>query len=421
MNWIDTVFQRWNRTRKKSSSERRRPFRPRVEMLETREVPALMNFLQGFAFIDANANGLFDTGEAPKVGAQIRLVQPEGPDRIAVTDANGYYRFSNLNTGVYTLAELTPPEYTASGVQAIPLVSSATVLTASSVQVTLGGDSGSLAWNRTPNVSVASPSAYVLDGGPLNPYTSQLSSSNAHQYQGFLSSNGAAITPAFLTYCVDLFHANPSSFGVTLSSSPYLPAGSSLAPTTADNLGRIAYLYNTYGRTPFTGPTASASEAGLGLALYELIYDSTPNLAAGNFRVQMAANDPVVLAANNYLAESAGKNQSAVFLNVNTPPDASPAFSNSQGMLATELFNFANRTVTSPPTTPGISLVKTADKANYAPGESVSYRYVVTNTGGTTLTGVVVKDDNATPTYPGDDFTVGTVASLAPGARPRSP
>ena len=44
----------------------------------------------------------------------------------------------------------------------------------------------------------------------------------------------------------------------------------------------------------------------------------------------------------------------------------------------------------------------------------MTYSYVVTNTGRTTLTNVVVTDDNGTPTHAGDDFTVCTIPSLAP-------
>jgi hypothetical protein len=65
---------------------------------------------------------------------------------------------------------------------------------------------------------------------------------------------------------------------------------------------------------------------------------------------------------------------------------------------------------------PSISLEKTADKTNAAPGDPIVYSYTVTNTGSVPVTDVTVTDDNATPDYSGDDFTVGTVASLAPGA-----
>jgi hypothetical protein len=65
---------------------------------------------------------------------------------------------------------------------------------------------------------------------------------------------------------------------------------------------------------------------------------------------------------------------------------------------------------------PGIRLTKTASPNPVAPGQPVTYTYLVENTGGTTLTNVVVTDDNGTPGDTSDDFVAGTAASLAPGA-----
>ena len=61
-----------------------------------------------------------------------------------------------------------------------------------------------------------------------------------------------------------------------------------------------------------------------------------------------------------------------------------------------------------------MTIEKSADPGPYAPYQPVTYSYKVTNTGNTTLTGIVVKDDNGTPSYAGDDFTVGTIATLPP-------
>ena len=73
-------------------------------------------------------------------------------------------------------------------------------------------------------------------------------------------------------------------------------------------------------------------------------------------------------------------------------------------------------TVTASNQTPGLKIEKTANKTTVAPYEPVTYSYKVTNTGGTTLTNILVTDDNGTPMYAGDDFTVGTIPSLDPGA-----
>ncbi len=68
-----------------------------------------------------------------------------------------------------------------------------------------------------------------------------------------------------------------------------------------------------------------------------------------------------------------------------------------------------------PPVTT-VSLTKTASAKTVAPFQKVTYTYVAKNTGNVTLTNLTISDDNATPAYTGDDFTVCTIASLAAGA-----
>ncbi len=70
---------------------------------------------------------------------------------------------------------------------------------------------------------------------------------------------------------------------------------------------------------------------------------------------------------------------------------------------------------------PGLELVKMTNDAdansipgpNILVGSSIEWTYVVTNTGNVTLTEVLVKDDNGTPTNISDDFTACSIARLA--------
>jgi hypothetical protein len=62
-----------------------------------------------------------------------------------------------------------------------------------------------------------------------------------------------------------------------------------------------------------------------------------------------------------------------------------------------------------------VTITKTANTTTAKCFEAVTYTYVVTNTGGVTLAGVLVVDDNGTPNYAGDDVVVGTAYNLAPG------
>ena len=108
---------------------------------------------------------------------------------------------------------------------------------------------------------------------------------------------------------------------------------------------RVAYLYNQYGQTP----QGSNGAAALQIAVWELLYDAGPadpdgNLTGGNFRVNTSTLPAAVVnQANAFLAESVGKAESAVFLNVPPPFPSTPTTTRSQGVIVTGSFNFGNK------------------------------------------------------------------------------
>lgn len=68
------------------------------------------------------------------------------------------------------------------------------------------------------------------------------------------------------------------------------------------------------------------------------------------------------------------------------------------------------------PEAPGLGITKSADVTDIVPGESVTYTYTITNTGGQVISNIVATDDAGTPEYAPDDFIVGQIPSLAAGA-----
>ncbi len=69
--------------------------------------------ISGTIFDDSNGNGVLDSGETLLGGATVQI---QGTDYLgntviltATTDANGFYKFSNLAAGTYTITEVTPP------------------------------------------------------------------------------------------------------------------------------------------------------------------------------------------------------------------------------------------------------------------------------------------------------------------------
>jgi hypothetical protein len=81
------------------------------------------------------------------------------------------------------------------------------------------------------------------------------------------------------------------------------------------------------------------------------------------------------------------------------------------GISVTQGTTAANNNFGELPKTPGIQIVKDASVAFASPGVPVTFTYSVYNTAFLPLANVIVKDDNATPSYTGDDFNPQPVLS----------
>jgi hypothetical protein len=66
--------------------------------------------LSGHVWHDANNDGVRDPGEDPIPGTTITLDGPGGP-QTTTTDAAGFYEFTNLTAGTYTVTETQPTDY----------------------------------------------------------------------------------------------------------------------------------------------------------------------------------------------------------------------------------------------------------------------------------------------------------------------
>ena len=68
--------------------------------------------VDGYCFLDANYNGLFDAGEEPLAGVEIELFRQSNNKRLktTVSDENGYYRFGNVRADTFKLKALLPKD-----------------------------------------------------------------------------------------------------------------------------------------------------------------------------------------------------------------------------------------------------------------------------------------------------------------------
>lgn len=134
------------------TSARRRALRrrliPLVESIEQRTLLSTgIGFLQGYAYIDNNADSHFNSGDTASAGVTMQLFSSDGKTLLqsTKTDATGYYQFSGMAPGSYRLVELDPQKL-ATGMQASMTVDTATQVAANTAAITIADPSQALTW-----------------------------------------------------------------------------------------------------------------------------------------------------------------------------------------------------------------------------------------------------------------------------------
>jgi hypothetical protein len=311
---------------------------PKCEPLEDRLVPTTGAFLQGFAFVDANGNGQFDSGEG-QAGTTIQLFAADLATLHLYTPSNnlstvlgtltsdsiGYYIFNdsdvltnNLHPGNYNLVETPPAGFFNSFVDIHSQLDPATAVNASTINVSL----------TDPAHLMAKFDAFS-NGGKINP---QFNGMTEPAFSGQLLFNLTA--PGFDSGVFKTLCANFNQRVTVGSTFQVLPA--TLAAG-AVNGGEIAYLYDHFGTMVLSNTDANALQQ----VIWTLIHGSayTPDLS----------NAAVAASYNNFLALAQGKAEEAIFLDAGTP-----APGQGQSVMATGSLNFANAQANdSITTTPG--------------------------------------------------------------------
>ena len=299
--------------------------------------------LSGYVYVDANNSGTKDAGETPIAGVTVTLSGTDtlGPvNNITTTDVSGYYSFTALLPGTYTLTETQPAAYI-DGKDAI------------------GSQGGTTGNDVLSNI--------VLAAGVNG-----------------VQNNFGEIVPVPPASVSGFVYFDPNNNGLKEAGEPPI-AGATLTLTGTDDLGNPV------------SKTATTDGAGA--------YSFT-NLRPGTYLVSETQPAPYLDGKDAVGTVGGSVNGTLV------PPDAIGSIVLAAGASGIN-YNFGE--IDSSVPVPGFTLAKTASTQSAQPYQPVTYSYTVTNTGGTTLTGIVVTDNNGTPGLPSDDFTVGTIPTLAPG------
>ncbi len=426
--------------------------------------------LGDYVWVDTNGNGLQDDGQTGLSGVTVRLNGSDGSTRTQETGSAGDYLFTNLIPGVsYTAQCVAPAGYTYTstfnqdrtlgtnsnanpangGMGTFTLAGNEALRTVDCGLVPLPAALGDYVWNdlngngQQDDGPSAGMSGVIINltGSDGSTRTQTTGSAGAYLFEGLkpgVQYTAQCVAPPGYTYTSTFdqdraagnnSNANPATNGgmgsFTLGAGETLPTvdcGLVRIPSATASLGD--WVWNDLNKNG----QQDSGEPGLAGSTVTL-WQCGPNGEADITKGTNTLKSQVTGSNGQYLFNQLAPG--CYFVTFTTPAGGFTPTAANVGADATD--SDAVNGVTGPytlaegqsnltvdagfyATPPGLILEKTVNKPTIAPYEMVTYSYKVTNTGGTTLTNVVVTDDNGTPANPGDDFTVGTIPSLAPGA-----
>ncbi len=362
---------RTNRLQRLTQSRR---LKAMVEACEPRTLMTVAPFLQGTAFVDSNANGIYDPTESPLSGATVNLYLGNSttPLGTVVTGSDGGYVFDNTGAngiGHANVGSLTPGAtyrivetaggYYNTNAQVQTQVNTASVTSSNTITVTLANPNNITSTFQGPTNSTSFPEInYSTTGaGTQATYVIQLPTK--------LGGDPNVNTAVFQSMCVgvnDFLSTNPFT-------SPTVPQSA------LPNGGQIAYLFNRYGTTlPATSvvstlPTSYVYNstsynlqtvpaknviAGVQIAIWELEYGSNFTVVSAGSNSTATDLAQMNAAASYFIGASAGKSEKATVLDAvanggnpaTLPTTGAP--DGSQSLLATDSLNFGNAQMSSP-------------------------------------------------------------------------
>ena len=283
--------------------------------------------LAGTVFNDCNHDGVLNGSENYLQGAKVTLYSANSCKPIAsvITGANGEYDFTGLAPGNYKIVETPPCDYQAESTYIRSELNPATSGGSNVINATVVDPTSVYANNGGNNTSQYSVVGVLINGAPELTSAGTLSSSLGS------SAHATNLNSGFSTFCVDMYTSMSFQGGESYQVKPQLINGIN--------------LFNHYAGTNLS----STQGAALQLAIWELLYDkgNVPNFTSGKFAIDPNANsytdqatlNTVISQATCYFNESAGRSETALFLNA-------PAYNSGgdgyQSVLATCALDFAN-------------------------------------------------------------------------------